>query len=231
MNTPLIIGMVLFKNFTALDLFGPHEVFSWFPNAKVITISSSQTTVRSESGVQVLPDLTFDSAPQLDLLFVPGGSGINEILTDQKTLEFIKKQAQKAKYIVSVCTGALVLGASGLLEGYQATTHWGSMDFLKSFGAIPITKRFVVDRNRYTGGGVTAGIDLALKIAHDLYGSERAQEIQLMLEYDPKPEFKSGSPVTAPASVLKTVKSELDPLLKLRSEAVSKAKMKLESPL
>jgi cyclohexyl-isocyanide hydratase len=230
-KSTLIIGMVLFQNFTSLDFFGPYEVFSSFPNSKILLISKSLSPVKSEAGAQVLPNTIFSKSPQLDLIFVPGGSGVNDVLGDKETLKFIKSQSKHAKYIVSVCTGALILGACGLLQGYQATTHWDSLEFLKEFGAIPVQQRFVVDRNRYTGGGVTAGIDLALKVAHDLYGEDTAKSIQLMLEYNPKPEFKNaGSPVTAEQKIVKNVKEKMKILFEKRKHAVLNAKKRMNEP-
>jgi cyclohexyl-isocyanide hydratase len=207
----LIIGMVLFSDFTSLDFFGPYEVFSLFPESKILVLSKTLSPVKSEGGVKVLPDTTFKKSPQLDLIFVPGGPGALEVLGDKETLDFIKKQSIKAKYIVSVCTGALVLGKCGLLNGYKATTYWASMDLLKEFKATPVQQRFVVDRNRFTGGGVTAGVDLALKVAAEIYGNDKAKLMQLTLEYDPKPEFSdAGSPLTADQNMVALVKKDTE---------------------
>jgi cyclohexyl-isocyanide hydratase len=230
MNKRLTIGMLIFNHVTALDFFGPYEVFSRLPKAKVLIIGAELTPIRSETGVRILPDISFKDAPQLDLIFVPGGSGVNQILLDLKFLHFIRTQSKSAKYFASVCTGALILGACGLLTGYKATTHWASMDFLKELGAIPAKERFVIDRNRFTGGGVTAGIDLALRIVRELYGSEEAQTIQLMLGYDPMPEFKNaGSVDTADSKIIQRVRKEIKPMIEERTKAVLTAKEALKS--
>jgi cyclohexyl-isocyanide hydratase len=196
-TSPLIIGMILFPNLTQLDLTGPYEVFSRMPNTRIHLLWHTLGPVRSDRGLAILPDTTFRDAPQLDILCVPGGGGTSAVMEDAEVLAFLQTQAQKARYITSVCTGALVLGAAGLLNGYRAATHWLSMDLLPLFGAEPTHERVVIDRNRITGGGVTAGIDFGLVIAAELYGAEVAQQIQLTIEYNPQPPFNSGSPTTA----------------------------------
>ncbi len=199
------IGLLLFPNITQLDLTGPYEVFIKFPNANVQLIWKSLVPVQAGGGMQLLPDTTFADCPQLDLICIPGGAGMNPLLNDTETLDFIRAQAGGAKYVTSVCTGALVLGAAGLLKGKRATTHWMSHEMLSELGAIPVKERYVIDGSIITGGGVTAGIDFALAIAADLHGEEVARTIQLGIEYDPDPPFASGSPATAdPALVEKT---------------------------
>ncbi len=196
------IGMLLFPRFTQLDLTGPYEVFAQLPDTQVHLVSHSLEPVASAYGMAFTPDTTFDACPPLDLIFVPGGPGISGAIESQPTLAFLRQRAAKAKYVTSVCTGALVLGAAGLLNGYRATTHWLSMDLLPVVGAVPVSERVVVDRNRITGGGVTAGIDFGLVVAAYLFGEEVARSIQLMMEYDPAPPFDSGSPRTASAALV-----------------------------
>lgn len=205
-STPLQIGMVLFPDLTQLDLTGPYEVFSRLPNASVLLLAATLEPVRSEGGLRITPDAVFAQALALDVLCVPGGIGVNRAMEDAPLLAFVRHQAEQARYVAAVCTGALVLGAAGLLQGYRATTHWLSLDLLPVFGAQPVAARVVVDRNRITGGGVTAGIDFGLTVAAALCGDEVAQEIQLILEYDPQPPFRSGSPTTAAAALVERVR-------------------------
>ena len=201
----LNIGMVLFPNLTQLDLTGPYEVFARLPGTKVYLIAAALTPVRSERGLTIAPDATFESAPELEILCVPGGLGVDAMMEDEGLLRFLRTRAASARYITSVCTGALVLGAAGLLQGYRATTHWLSQDLLALFGAEPVDERVVIDRNRITGGGITAGIDFGLTVAAEVFGQQVAQEVQLTLEYCPAPPFSGGSPKTAPAGVVKAV--------------------------
>jgi cyclohexyl-isocyanide hydratase len=147
----LSIGMVLFPNLTQLDFTGPYEVFARLPNTRVYLLAETLEPVRSDRGLAFLPDTTFEEAPTLDMLFVPGGPGINPKLEDAAFLHFLKTKGEQARYVTSVCTGALLLGAAGLLQGYRATTHWRSLEFLKTFGAEPVAERVVIDRNRITG--------------------------------------------------------------------------------
>lgn len=198
---PFSIGMVLFDGVTQLDLTGPYEVLARMPNTRVSLVASSLAPVRTEWGLTITPDVSFDDAPPLDLLCVPGGWGIDAQLDDERLLGFLRLQGAQARYVTSVCSGALLLGAAGLLRGYRATTHWLSLDLLPFFGAVPVDERVVRDRNRITGGGVTAGIDFALVVASELFGAAVAQRIQLAIEYRPAPPFQSGSPHTAPDDV------------------------------
>ena len=152
-----------------------------------------------------MPDATFDRTPPLDIICVPGGVGVNAAMEDVALLEFLRARADHARYVTSVCTGALLLGAAGLLRGYRATTHWLSLDLLPLFGAHVVDERVVIDRNRITGGGVTAGIDFGLAVASELFGQAAAEEIQLMIEYNPAPPFRGGSPHTATADLVQRV--------------------------
>jgi len=201
----LNVGLVLFPDLTQLDLTGPYEVFVRMPTTKVHLVAASREPVRSEKGLTILPDATFDDVAPLDIICVPGGVGVNRMMEDEALLRFLRVHAQHARYVTSVCTGALLLGAAGLLRGYRATTHWLSLDLLPLFGAQPVEERVVIDRNRITGGGVTAGIDFGLFVAAQVFGPTVAQEIQLMIEYSPDPPFDSGSRKTAPQSLIENV--------------------------
>ena len=196
------VGLVLFPNLTQLDLTGPYEVLSRLPGTTVRLVAHSPAPVVSEKGLAIVPDCTFDSAPPLDIVCVPGGPGVNSMMEDDPLLEFLRAQGGQARWVTSVCTGALLLGAAGLLRGYRATTHWLSLDLLPLFGAEAVEERVVIDRNRITGGGVTAGIDFGLVIAAELFGKTVAREIQLMIEYDPAPPFDGGSRRTASAATV-----------------------------
>jgi cyclohexyl-isocyanide hydratase len=197
----LSVGMLLFENATQLDLTSAYEVFARMPGARVSLLASTLEPVRTEWGLTITPNLSWTEAPAFDVICVPGGWGVNALLTNDSLLDFLRSQGETARYVTSVCTGALLLGAAGLLRGYRATTHWMSLDLLPLFGAIPVAERVVRDGNRITGGGVTAGIDFALVLAAELYGESEAQRIQLAIEYDPHPPFNSGSPRTAPGHV------------------------------
>ncbi|HYU35066.1 MAG TPA: DJ-1/PfpI family protein [Thermoanaerobaculia bacterium] len=197
--------MVLFPNLTQLDLTGPYEVFARMPGTKVHLVAAKPAPVVSEHGLVITPDTTFDRVPPLDILFVPGGIGVNPMMEDRALLGFLQAQGQRARYVTSVCTGALLLGAAGLLRGYRATTHWLSLDLLPLFGAEVAEERVVADRNRITGGGVTAGIDFGLVVAAEVFGAAVAEEIQLTIEYNPAPPFRSGSRDTAPADLVERV--------------------------
>jgi cyclohexyl-isocyanide hydratase len=204
-EAPFSVGMVLFEGVTQLDLTGPYEVFARMPNTRVHLVAASLAPVRTEWGLTITPDSTFDDAPPLDLLCVPGGWGVDACLEDERLLAFLRARTERAAYVTSVCSGALLLGAAGLLRGYRATTHWMSLGLLELFGAEPVDERVVRDRNRITGGGVTAGIDFALVVAAELFGDQVAQGIQLAIEYNPTPPFQSGSPRTAGEAVLHAV--------------------------
>jgi cyclohexyl-isocyanide hydratase len=199
---PLNIGLLLFPRLTQLDLTGPYEVFSRLPGARVRLLWKTLEPVRADTGIGMLPDTTLAECPPLDLVCVPGGPGVAALMEDTEVLDFLRRQAAGARYVTSVCTGALVLGAAGLLRGKQATTHWASHDFLSALGATPAKGRVVRDGDLFTGGGVTAGIDFALAIAAEVAGPEAAQAIQLQIEYAPAPPFSAGTPETAPAGVL-----------------------------
>ncbi len=226
-SAPLQIGLVLFPKLTQLDLTGPLQVFSSVPGAKVHLIWKRVEPVASDSVMTLMPTTTFGDCPQLDVICVPGGIGTDDMVNDAEMLAFVRAQAEHAQYVTSVCTGSLVLGAAGLLKGYRATTHWSAMDHLAPFGAIPTKTRVCVDRNRITGGGVTAGIDFALTLVSLLIDRRTAEAIQLRLEYNPAPPFSAGSPDTAPAEVKALLEDRMAPFRHRRAEAIARAAARL----
>jgi cyclohexyl-isocyanide hydratase len=227
MSEPLQIGLLVFPKVTQLDFTGPLQVFAGAPGAKLHLIWKRIEPVASDSVLVLTPTTTFADCPQLDVICVPGGAGADDLLNDEEVLAFLRRQAEGAKFVTSVCTGSLVLGAAGLLRGYRAATHWTAMDFLRSFGAEPTRTRVCIDRNRITGGGVTAGIDFALTLVSQLLGETTAQAIQLGLEYNPAPPFNSGSPDIAPSDVLALVRDRTAPRQVRRGEMVAQAAAKL----
>ena len=196
------VGLLLFPDLTQLDLTGPYEVFRKTPGLAVHLVAESLDPAAAETGMRILPDTTLAGCPPLDILCVPGGPGANAAMENPAILAFLRARAPVARYVTSVCTGALVLGAAGLLRGRRATTHWSAHDLLAGLGAIPTQGRVVRDGNLVTGGGVTAGIDFALSLVAELFGEAEAQRVQLQIEYAPAPPFDAGSPETAPAAVL-----------------------------
>ena len=206
---PIEIGMLVFPGLTQLDLTGPFEMLHRVPDTRVHLIWKDTRPVRAESGLILQPTMALADCPPLDVLFVPGGFGQRPLATDQDVLGFLRAQGARARYVTSVCTGALLLGAAGLLDGFQATTHWAYVDRLAAFGARYRPGRVVVDRNRITGGGVTAGIDFGLRLAAELAGEPAARLIQLGLEYDPAPPFDSGHPDVAEPALTAEIRRRL----------------------
>jgi cyclohexyl-isocyanide hydratase len=195
------VGFAIFPNLTQLDFTGPLQVLHRLPQARTHVAAKTLEPVPSDCGLSLLPTTTFADCCQLDLLCVPGGFGVAQALADPATLEFVRRQAPGASYVTSVCTGAFVLGAAGLLQGRRATTHWAYTDLLSLVGAQFEKARFVEDGKIITGGGVTAGIDFAFHVAAQIAGPDVAQAIQLSLEYDPAPPFASGHPDRAPGEI------------------------------
>lgn len=230
MSAPLQIGLLVFPRVTQLDLTGPVQVFCSLPDAKVHLVWKRIEPVASDCVLTLTPTVTFADCPQLDVICVPGGAGSDDMVNDEEVLAFLRKQAEAAQYITSVCTGSLVLGAAGLLNGYRAATHWTAREFLSAFGAIPSRDRVCIDRNRVTGGGVTAGIDFALTLVSIIAGRRTAEAIQLRLEYNPAPPFQSGSPDTAPPEVLALINERIAPHRARRGEAMQRAASRLPAP-
>jgi len=207
MASERLIGMLLFPRLTQLDMTGPYEVLARLPNTRVDLVAHSLDPVKTDRGLMIVPTATFAECPQLEVVMVPGGPGQQELMEDEVVLEFLRRQARGAKYVTSVCTGSLVLGAAGLLKGKRATSHWAALDHLRVLGAVPVSERVVVDGNIITGAGVASGIDFALAVAAVLEGEEVARQIQLQIEYDPAPPFDSGSPKTAAPELVATLRA------------------------
>lgn len=206
---PLQIGMVIFPGMTLLDLAGPQ--LALFGHGPIHLLSETLRPVMSDSGIAILPTLTFEECPtNLDILFVPGGSGAFDAIEDPQIISFLQKHGETAKYITSVCTGSILLAAAGLLEGYKATTHWATVSMLEALGIEVVNERVVTDRNRISGGGVTAGIDFGLTLLAKLRGETAAKCSQLMMEYDPKPPFNCGTPNVADLEIVATVNRILE---------------------
>ncbi|MGF6963637.1 cyclohexyl-isocyanide hydratase [Paraburkholderia sp. WC7.3g] len=202
----LQIGFLVFPKVQQLDLTGPHDVLASLPGATMHLVWKTRESVVSSNGLVLTPSTTYESCPPLDVICVPGGSGVTDLMQDAQTIDFVRRQAASARYVTSVCTGALLLGAAGLLRGRRATTHWAFHSLLEPLGAIPTHARVVRDGNLITGGGVTAGIDFGLTVAAELAGVEEAQAIQLELEYAPAPPFDAGDPALAPQAVVELVR-------------------------
>jgi cyclohexyl-isocyanide hydratase len=215
------IGLLIFPAMTQIDFAEPFEVFARLPDTIVHVVAKTLDPVRTDRGLVLVPTVTFEDCPPLDVVVVPGGPGTQHLLHDGAMLGFLRQQAQQAKYVTSVCTGALVLGAAGLLLGCRATTHWLSMPLLDLYGAVAVAERVVVDGNRVTAGGCTAGMDFALQLAAMIRGETIAQQIQLHLEYSPAPPFQSGSPATAPKDVVETVRRAAESSQQERWKAAS----------
>jgi len=201
------ISMLIYPDMTPLDLFGPLQVWSMLPDTSIELVAKELVPISTDTAAMVMPTHTYKTAAKApDILFAPGGTkGTFAICEDQPTLDYLQDRAEGAKWITSVCTGALVMGAAGLLKGYRSTTHWAALDMLKEFGAEPVKERWVIDRNRASGGGVTAGIDFGLAMIAELVGEEAARVVQLSVEYNPAPPFESGHPDVAKSETVDAV--------------------------
>jgi len=206
-NKHLQVGAIVFPDLDQSDLTGPFTVLSRIPNSSFHMLWKEIAPIRDLKGLILTPDKTFAEAPPLDLLVVPGGYGQEALMDDEVVLGFIRAQAARATYVFSVCTGALLCGAAGLLRGVKATTHWAAHHLLGYFGAIPVDARVVVDGRHISASGITAGLDGALRVAALLRNEHVAQQIQLAIEYAPQPPFRCGTPQTAPADVLEAVRA------------------------
>lgn len=229
MNQTLHIGFLVFPRLTELDLMGPAQVLSRVPGAQVHLVWKKIEPVVTDVGFSINPTITFEQCPQLEVLCVPGGLGVAECITDTEVLDFLRAQGNKARYVTSVCNGSVLLGAAGLITGYRSAGHWMWRHFLPQFGAEPVAERVVRDRNRITGGGVTAGIDFAFTLAGELVGEEAAKIIQLVLEYDPRPPFDCGSPDKAGADRVERARAGAAAQLEVAEQQVAKAARRLSA--
>jgi cyclohexyl-isocyanide hydratase len=216
------IGMLLFPNLTLQDFAGPYDVFIRAECFTVYTVSENKNPMHAEGGIALQAAYTFDDCPALDILFVPGGRGITPLLTNQTYHAFLKTRGVQAEYITAVCTGSLLLAAAGLLTGYKATTHWRSIPLLKMLNVEAVEARVVRDRNRITGGGITAGIDFGLQLTAWIAGEKMARVIQLLLEYAPEPPFNSGNIKTANQDVVQEAMIQTQELYDSRLRIISK---------
>jgi len=205
MSDPLRIAFLLFPNVTQLDLTGPVQVLSRLGDARLDLVWKTLEPVPTDAGFSIMPTATLAATPRADILCVPGGFGVNGVIADDEAMDWVAAVGAEAEWVTSVCTGSLILGAAGLLRGYRAGCHWSQRHMLPLFGAEPVAARTVVDRNRVTGGGVTAGIDFALTLTAILRGEDHARAVQLSLEYAPAPPFDSGSPEAAGPDVVARV--------------------------
>lgn len=221
------IGMLIFPRLTQLDMTGPYEVLARLPDTTVDLVARTMDPVTTDRGMQIVPTVTYETCPPLDIIMVPGGPGQQDLMEDEAALSFLRKHAAQAKYVTSVCTGSLVLAAAGLLKGKRATSHWAAVEHLPLLGAIPVREQVVVDGNVVTGAGVTSGIDFALRLAAILEGEKVAREIQLQIEYEPEPPFDSGSPERASPETLATVKARLAKLGEERRAVAARIGRKL----
>lgn len=223
----LQIGSLLFEGLDQIDLTGPFEVLSRLPNSTTRIFAKTLAPVRDVKGLRLTPDATLAEAPQLDVLHVPGGFGQEALMDNEETLGWIRRQAAGARCVFSVCTGALICGAAGLLQGRRATTHWAALHLLPLFGAIPVNERVVIDGNLVCAAGVTAGIDGALRVAAQLRGDAVAQTIQLYMAYAPEPPFDSGTPETAPAAVLAAARRSFEAITQQREATARRIAQRL----
>jgi cyclohexyl-isocyanide hydratase len=227
LDAHLQIGSLLFEGIDQIDLTGPFEVLSRISNSTYRIYGKTTVRVRDIKGLRLTPDAALDEAPPLDVLHMPGGYGQAALMDDAEVLGWIRQQASGACSIFSVCTGALICGAAGLLKGRRATTHWSAFHLLPSFGAIPVNERVVIDGAWIFAAGVTAGIDGALRLAAELRGDAAAQAIQLHMVYAPEPPFDSGTPETAPAQILEQARRSVRTITAQREQTARRAAAKL----
>jgi cyclohexyl-isocyanide hydratase len=215
------IGFILFPNVTQLDFTGPLQVLHRMPGATTHILAKTLDPVSSDCGLSLVPNGTFESAPALDMIVVPGGFGVVGAIGDPETLDFVRAAGASATYVTSVCTGAFLLGAAGLLQGKRATTHWAYTSLLPLVGATYTPGRSVKDGNTYTGGGVTAGIDFAFSIIADVSGQQVAEAVQLAVEYDPDPPTNTGHPSRASDKLMAMMNQRYEQPLAAMRAAVS----------
>jgi cyclohexyl-isocyanide hydratase len=200
------VNVILVPEMVQLDITGPYEVLSRVPDWTLDLVAASMDPVRTDRGLTILPTQTRETAKPGDILVIPGGTGIDHAMLDDAWLAYVRREAERAKYVFGICTGSLLLAAAGLLTGRRAGGHWQARDFLTKFGAIPSDARMTVDGKFYTSGGVTSGIDAAFKVVADVAGEDTARGIQLLIEYDPAPPFAGGTPFTSPPHIVAAAK-------------------------
>ncbi len=224
---PISVAFLLFPNVTQLDLTGPAQVLSRLGNVTLDLVWKDREPVRTDAGFAIVPTATFAEVPRADILCVPGGMGVTDVIADDAAMAWVRAVGAEARWVTSVCTGSLILGAAGLLKDYRAATHWSWRDYLAMFGAEMVPERVVVDRNRVTGGGVTAGIDFALTLMAEVRSAEFAKAVQLSLEYDPAPPFDAGSPEKAGPELIATYQRRVAQLAPDREEKFRAAAARL----
>ena len=215
---PISVAFLLFPNVTQLDLTGPAQVLSRLGNVTLDLVWKSRDPVATDAGFAIQPTTTFADVPRADILCIPGGMGVTDVIADAKAMAWVRAAGAEAQWVTSVCTGSLILGAAGLLQGYRAATHWSWRDYLALFGAEMVPERVVIDRNRMSGGGVTAGIDFALTLVAAIRGEAFAKAVQLSLEYDPAPPFDAGTPEKAGPALVATYQRRVEALAPDREE-------------
>ncbi|SDC62418.1 cyclohexyl-isocyanide hydratase [Cupriavidus sp. YR651] len=225
------IGMLVFPDITAIDYVAPADLLARIPQSELKLVWKHTEQLRTELGWEFRATHDFATCGQLDMLVVPGGPGIGPLLQDEEVLRFLSEQAQAAQWIVGICTGPLVLGAAGLLQGYEATCHWASHDLLPATGAIAVDKRVVVDRNRVTGAGMTSGIDCALKVIELAGGEDLAKGVQLFAEYDPQPPFDTGTPRKASPDLVQAMRDKVAPIVEERRKVLAERQGRSEGRL
>lgn len=228
-SQPHTTGLLLFPGMTQLDLTGPFEVLARLPGWRTEIVSKTLDPVRTDKRLLITPDRDFAAAPQYDLLAVPGGPGTDDAILDPETVDFVRRQGSGARHVFGICTGSLLLGAAGLLRGRRAGGHWQARDLLAQFGAEVRDERMTLDGNVYTAGGVTSGIDMALRVVADLAGEEVAQQIQLQIEYDPEPPFRAGTPKVALPHIVERALAATVERRRIREKAVARAAANLHA--
>lgn len=224
---PISVAFLVFPNVTQLDLTGPAQVLSRLGNVALDLVWKDRTPVLTDAGFAIVPTATFAEVSRADILCVPGGMGVTEVIGDDAAMAWVRAVGAEARWVTSICTGSLILGAAGLLKGYRAATHWSWRDYLAMFGAEMVPERVVIDRNRVTGGGVTAGIDFALTLMAEVRSPEFAKAVQLSLEYDPAPPFDAGSPEKAGPELVATYQRRVARLAPDREEKFRAAAARL----
>jgi len=225
-NKTLDIGLLFFPGMTQLDVTGPFEVLARLPGVRMHLLWKRIEPITSDVGLTLMPTTTFADCPKLDVLCVGGGPGQMALMDDAEVMRFVADAGATARYVTSVCAGCLILAGAGLLTGYKSACHWLSRDQLEIFGVIPVAERIVVDRNRISGGGVTAGIDFGFRVAAELCGDDVAKRLQLMLEYDPQPPFDITEQ-NAPRELLADIRSAAGPMLEERRRSCERAAARL----